>query len=162
MAIVSESKVSSPETAGLEASELFSKGLYCAESVLTVLARRQGIHSDLVPAIATGFCSGISRTAGLCGAVSGGVMALGLAYGRKNEDEKVDRSYVAVRAFLDGFEREFGSCNCAALLGCHLGTDEGQKAFQEQKLRTRCHAFTRRATEMAAALIECHPDAEAS
>jgi C_GCAxxG_C_C family probable redox protein len=152
-------KVSGPEAAGQEASELFSKGLYCAESVLTVLARRQGINSDLVPAIATGFCSGISRTAGLCGAVSGGVMALGLAYGRKNEEGKVDRSYAAVQAFLDGFEREFGSCNCAALLGCYLGTDEGQKTFQEQKLRTRCEAYTQRATVMAAALIERHPDA---
>jgi hypothetical protein len=30
MAMVSNSKVSGPEAAGLEASELFSKGLYCA------------------------------------------------------------------------------------------------------------------------------------
>ena len=29
----------------------------------------------------------------MCGAVSGAVMALGLAFGRKNEGEEVDRSY---------------------------------------------------------------------
>lgn len=157
---MNSNKVSGSVTAGQEASQLFGeRGLYCAEAVLTVLARRQGIHSDLVPAIATGFCSGVARTAGTCGAVSGAVMALGLAYGRRNEGEKVDRSYAAVRAFLEEFEREFGSCNCAELLGCHLGTGEGRRTFLQQKLAARCEAFTRRATEMAAALIERHPEA---
>jgi C_GCAxxG_C_C family probable redox protein len=148
-------KASSPEAAGQEAAQLFgAQGLYCAEAVLTVLARRVGLGSDLVPAIATGFCSGVARTASTCGAVSGGVMALGLAYGRKSAKEPVDRAYMPVQDFIEAFEREFGSSNCAALLGCHLGTDEGKRVFQEQKLRTRCERFTQRATEIAAALID--------
>jgi C_GCAxxG_C_C family probable redox protein len=106
--------------------------------VLTVLTRRLGLGSDLAPAIATGFCSGVARTASTCGAVSGGVMALGLAYGRKSEKEPVDRSYGPVRDFIEAFEREFGSSNCAALLGCHPGTAEGQRVFQQQKLVTSC------------------------
>jgi len=155
-------EVSGQEAAGLEAAQLFDRGLFCAESVLTVLARRQGVHSDLVPAIATGLCSGVSRRAGMCGAVSGAVMALGLAYGRKDEGGKVDRSYSSVGAFIDAFEREFGSSNCAELLGCHLGTVEGQQIFREQKLATRCRTFTQRATELGAALIERHPDCSES
>jgi C_GCAxxG_C_C family probable redox protein len=161
-ALTACNEISGQEAAGLEAAQLFDSGLYCAESVLAVLARRQGVHSDLVPAIATGLCSGVSRRAGMCGAVSGAVMALGLAYGRKDEGGKVDRTYSSVGAFIDAFEREFGSSNCAELLGCHLGTAEGQAAFREQKLATRCRTFTQRATELAAALIERHPDCRES
>jgi hypothetical protein len=59
--------------------ELFRSGFFCAESVLLAIAESQGIQSDLIPRIATGFYSGISRTDGMCGAVrssraeSGGV-----------------------------------------------------------------------------------------
>jgi C_GCAxxG_C_C family probable redox protein len=155
-------EATTPEAAGMEALQLFGENrLYCAEAVLTVLSRRQGIQSRLVPAIATGFCSGVSRTAGTCGAVSGAVMALGLAYGRKNGTEPVERSYAAVNSFLEAFEREFGSCNCAGLLGCHLGTDEGQRSFVEQKLIARCRTFTQRATEIAAVLLDRYPCGEA-
>jgi C_GCAxxG_C_C family probable redox protein len=157
-----DDEVSDQQAIGLEAAQLFDRGLFCAESVLTVLAHRQGVHSDLVPAIATGLCSGVSRRAGMCGAVSGAVMALGLAYGRKDEGDRVDRSYVAVGAFMDAFEREFGSSNCAGLLGCHLGTAEGQQTFREQKLITRCRTFTQRAAELAAGLIERHPGSSES
>ena len=45
--------------------ELFDSGYYCAESVLLAIAENQGIQSDLIPKIATGFCSGISRTCGM-------------------------------------------------------------------------------------------------
>jgi len=39
----------------------FESGLYCAESVVSVIAEEEGIKSDIIPGIATGFCSGISR-----------------------------------------------------------------------------------------------------
>ena len=74
----------------------------------------------------------------MCGAVSGAVMALGLAFRRKNEGEKVDRSYSPVRAFLEAFEREFRSCNCAELIGCHLGTDEGQRTYEHHAYSCPC------------------------
>ncbi len=35
----------------------FDKGLYCAESVLKVIAKQKGISSELIPMIATGLCS---------------------------------------------------------------------------------------------------------
>lgn len=146
--------LSSPEAAGVEAGRLFDGGLYCAESVLETLARRQGVQSDLLPAIATGFCSGVAQTGGMCGAVSGAVMGLGLAFGRKDTAAKAERSYSSVRALVEDFQKEFGSTNCADLLGCHLGTVEGRRAFGERGLAPQCRAYTRRATELAAALID--------
>ncbi|GBD95663.1 MAG TPA: C_GCAxxG_C_C family protein [Nitrospirae bacterium] len=67
--------------------ELFDSGYYCAENVLLAIAESQGIQSDLIPKIATGFCSGISRTCGMCGALSGAIMSLNLLYGRSSPEE---------------------------------------------------------------------------
>jgi hypothetical protein len=55
---------------------LFQQGFCCAESVLLSVAESRGIHSELIPKIATGLCGGIGRSGGLCGAVSGGVLGL--------------------------------------------------------------------------------------
>ena len=56
------------------AEESFASGLYCAESVVLSIARSQGIESDLLPKLATGFCSGMARTCGTCGALSGAIL----------------------------------------------------------------------------------------
>lgn len=79
--------------AGIEALARFKNGLYCAESVLSTLAKRQGLDTPEITAMATGFCSGLSQTAGPCGAVTGAVMGLGLALGRSQPGQPVDRTY---------------------------------------------------------------------
>jgi len=56
------------------AEEAFASGLYCAESVVLALAKAQGVESDLLPKVATAFCSGMSRTCGTCGALTGAIM----------------------------------------------------------------------------------------
>ncbi|MBW8011897.1 MAG: C_GCAxxG_C_C family protein [Chloroflexi bacterium] len=92
--------------------ELFKSGMYCAESVLKVVAEANVIESDLIPAIATGFCSGIARTGGLCGAVSGGILGLGLITGRNSPGESVEKNYTQVQELIKKFEEKFGDTNC--------------------------------------------------
>lgn len=113
---------------GDDAVRHFKAGLFCAEGVLLTLARRQGIDDPNVPAIASGFCSGLSQTAGPCGAVTGAVMGIGLAL--------------------------VGSTNCADLLGCSLGTAEGQQTFTEGKMWERSMTYTGRAADLAAEIID--------
>ncbi|CAA6604507.1 Protein-tyrosine-phosphatase (modular protein) [Rhodospirillaceae bacterium LM-1] len=143
--------------AGEAALGHFKGGLFCAESVLLALAEFQDISSDLIPAIATGFCSGMARTCGQCGAVSGAVMGLGLAYGRNRGDESLDQAYLATQRLLSRFRAEYGSTNCAELLGCDLGTPEGYASFKDRGLVKNCFAYAVKATELAAELIEPHP-----
>ena len=50
------------EQASKRSLELFKSGYFCAESVLLAIAENQGIQSDLIPRIASGFCGGISHT----------------------------------------------------------------------------------------------------
>ena len=121
---------------------------------LLALARRQGLSAAPLPAIATGFCSGMSQTAGPCGALTGAVMALGLVFGRHSGTDPAAPTYQAVKTLVQRFSEEFGATGCADLLGCHLGTPEGQKTFTEQKLHRRCLDYTGRAAELAAAIID--------
>lgn len=129
--------------------ELFASGLYCAESVLQAVAESRGIKSDLIPKIATGFCSGLSRTGGICGVVSGGVLAINLACGRNDASQSLENNYQRVRAFLSAFEAKFGSTNCERLIGCRLDTPEGQQFFKANKLMEKCRMFTWEAARMA-------------
>ncbi len=140
--------------AGSEAIACWKAGFFCAESVALTLARRQGIESPLLPAMASGFCGGMGHTAGPCGAVTGAVMGLGLAFGRTGPRDSTERVYQAVTCLVRQFTEEFGATGCADLLGYDLGTPEGQRMFRESRLHQRCALFTERAAKLAADLIE--------
>lgn len=143
------------KTPASTAGELFDSGLYCAESVLLALARAQGRESELVPGIATGFCSGLSQTCGPCGAVTGAVMGIGMALGREQSGQAAGPAYQATQDFVTAFRDRFGTTNCTDLLdGCDLGTAEGRQRFGEEKLIGRCRSYTATAADLAAKAID--------
>jgi C_GCAxxG_C_C family probable redox protein len=131
------------------AGELFQVGLCCSESVLQAVAESRGVRSELIPKIATGLCGGLSRTGGICGAVSGGVLAIGMVTGRSDAQESREECHRLVRLFLSECEARFGSTNCEKLIGCRLDTAEGQQFFKEHDLREKCAGFTREAARLA-------------
>jgi C_GCAxxG_C_C family probable redox protein len=133
--------------------ELFKSGFFCAESVLLAIAESQGIRSDLIPRIATGFCSGISRTGGMCGAVCGAIMGINLVAGRNSPAESLEFCYTLTQKMISWFESQFGTVNCRHLLGCDLATEAGQRYFMENQLMERCLQYAADATRMAISLI---------
>ena len=138
----------------MRACELFdTTGFYCAESVLLAVAEHLNIHSELIPRIASGFCSGMARTGGMYGAVSGGIMAIGFAMGRNAPTDDLDPSYQAVRAFLDRFSTQYHALSCLELTGVHLGTLEGQVAFQEKGQMKLCGDYVGEATRLVVEII---------
>jgi C_GCAxxG_C_C family probable redox protein len=136
------------------AEDAFNSGLYCAESVALAVAQAQGVQSDLLPRLATAFCSGMARTGGPCGALTGALIGMGLALGRSQADQPVQGCYAATQQLMREFERTFGARNCSDLLGCDLGTPEGQATFRDQQLKQRCLEFTGTAAAIAVRLIE--------
>lgn len=115
----------------------------------------KGIQSDIIPKIATGFCGGVSRTCGMCGAVSGGIIALNLFYGRNKPSESTEAAYIAVRKLINVFKEKFGSTNCKELTGCDLGTEEGHNTFMSSSnLIEQCKQYTEEATRIAMSIIE--------
>ena len=112
------------------------------------VAESQGESSDLIPKIATGFCSGVARTGNLCGALSGGIMGLGLLAGRCEPGTSVEVIYSLVQDLVSQFEEKFGAICCMELTGVHLGTAEGQVMFRERGQIEKCFEYVEEATRI--------------
>ncbi len=125
---------------------LFDEGFGCAEAVLMAVAEYKNIQSELIPRIATGLCGGVSKTNGMCGAVSGGVLAISMIYGRNKVEDSRDDLNTKTQAFIKEFNEEFGSIACTALSGCDLSTDEGLVKFDKENIHAKCCEFVGEAT----------------
>ena len=123
------------------------------------VAEKHNIQSDIIPGIATGFCGGMSRTAGLCGALVGGVMALGILFGRKSSDDSPKKIYALSERLVHDFEKHFGSRNCSDILGCDISTREGEADFKAKNLmKTVCLDATVQATDLVMRVLENNDD----
>jgi len=138
------------------ALRLFNSGYNCAEAVL--LATSQDLLLDrvetIIPRVATGFGGGLSRNGDVCGALTGGIMRIGLTAGRNSVEESRDRCYEAVDRFYSAFVKEFGTCNCRELIGLDLKTEEGRAAHQARIHSERCAKIVSRAARVASQIAE--------
>lgn len=110
------------------------EGYNCAQAVLYAFCEDLGFDPNTALKFATGFGAGMARKQEVCGAVSGGILALGLKFGRGEGQGKTvtEETYRRVRDLMARFESEHGSCMCKDLLeGRDLNTDEGQQSFKE-------------------------------
>ena len=114
----------------------FNSGFNCAESVLAAVnneLRKEGRGgSEIIPRIATGFGGGISRNGDVCGALTGGIMAIGLALGRDKPEQSREPCYPAADRFYNDFRTTFGSCKCRELTNADLKTPEGALSYQTE------------------------------
>jgi C_GCAxxG_C_C family probable redox protein len=109
-----------------QALTCFSEGLNCAQATFAPYADEAGMDAATAMKIASMFGGGLGLTGGVCGAVTGGLMALGVARGSAG-NAKADKgaNYALAREFLDRFGQANGSHICKELLDCDLGTPEG-------------------------------------
>jgi C_GCAxxG_C_C family probable redox protein len=102
----------------LTAEEYYRSGdFYCSEAVVKTIKDAFGLPvSDEVISMASGFPIGIGKASCICGAVSGGVMALGLVFGRTTpKDSKVDKAMNLSRELHDIFKKRHKSLCCRTL-----------------------------------------------
>ena len=118
------------------ATEHMAKGYVCSESVLLGVCEELGIKVDdqIVPRIGRLFAGGIGRTGSVCGAVVGGVMALGLVVEPGETMEEALAAMGVAAEFRRRFESEMGSINCRDLTGLDLTTPEGMKAIMGHEM----------------------------
>lgn len=142
-----------------EADRLHVLGYNCAESVFGGVTAAFGEHQ--VPLkIATGFGGGIGRTGEVCGAVTGGVMAMGWLKGRVRPDDKEGYAELAaqVRKFLARFRDEFGTLDCGPLTGYDLSDPAILPKFSDDPdRRVKCANFVKVAARMAAEALAAWP-----
>ncbi len=117
------------------------------------MAESKGIKSDLIPKIATGFCGGMSNTNGVCGAISGGILAINMISGRNRISDPREENNLKVQKLVASFDKQFCSTQCYTLTGCDLRTDEGQEKYNINKCYELCDKFVFKATELTLDLI---------
>lgn len=137
--------------------ELFGESrLYCAETVLTIIAEAGGLETDEAVKMATGFCSGAARTCGQCGALSGAIMGIGLYAGRPEPGGDYEPAYALVQELIDRFTKKYKTLNCYDLIECDFRTQEGQDRFKEKRLKRKCYIYAVFAAETALSLLREH------
>lgn len=122
------------------ATEKFLSGYNCAQSILWSFSQELRLDAESALKISCGFGAGMARRQEMCGAVTGGIMVLGLRHGRgENQDRTAtEETYAKVQELICRFEARHGTCNCRQLLdGCDLATDEGRKAVKDRDLLNR-------------------------
>ena len=87
------------------------------------------VENDVLRGIAFGFAGGLGNTGTICGAVVGGVMAIGLKRGRAETMEEGLRELAVPREFRRRFEAEMGTIICRELTGADLTTEEGLQQY---------------------------------
>jgi C_GCAxxG_C_C family probable redox protein len=121
----------------------FLGGYNCAQSVLLTLADHIDPQSknELIPKIATGFGGGIGRCGSVCGALTGGLMAVGIKYGTNEVGvEKRAEAYAAAKALFKQFEKQHGTVMCGDLFRYDLSDPaQAAKARENKAFEKVCH-----------------------
>jgi len=136
----------------------FNSDYNCAESVLLALSQRiynqSRIVQHIIPRIATGFGGGIARNGDTCGALAGGIMAIGLAFGRDNSKQSRDTCYLATNQLYRDFVKEFRSCKCRELTGVNLNTARGMRTYSEKIHYERCNPIVAWVTKRTSQIVQ--------
>ena len=108
-----------------ESLRLHSCGYNCAQSVLAALGSYTGLNEKTALSVSGGFGGGV-RCGEICGAASGAVMALGLAFPYANGDDAQARAKIAklTMTMNRDFIKQFGCIRCQDLKRNGVPCDE--------------------------------------
>jgi len=134
------------------ATTRFLSGYNCAQAVLDAFRDEAALDADLALKIATGLGAGMGRKQEVCGAVTGGILVLGLRHGRGSTGDRsaTEQTYLRTRELMDRFTAQHGSCLCRELLqGYDLSTDEGlRRAKADDMLNRVCRPCVQTVVEI--------------
>jgi C_GCAxxG_C_C family probable redox protein len=134
-----------PEEGIRHADECWANNLNCAESVLRGVCFAQSVELTYqARKMATPFGGGIGRSEDVCGALIGGVLAIGVSLGRTAPEEDRLASYEAAGKLYKAFQAHFGSTCCKVL---------NKSDFKTPEHRTRCGKYVGVATRLAIQIL---------
>jgi C_GCAxxG_C_C family probable redox protein len=122
----------------------------CAEltltSVLEVLGIENGVINNLMIPFAGGFggYKSVRGWQGPCGAVSGGVAAIGVILGGKERmpNESIPIAYLKAAKFALDFEQEYGTVVCSGLCGYDFSEPNALMEYHENNVWEKtCNKF---------------------
>lgn len=133
------------QAAGDKAGEYFINGFHCAEAVAAAVLESVGEDPGEASAHATAFGGGCGRTFNeLCGALSGGLIAIGHLYGRRTPGGNWDLPARFGAKIRQQFLEDFETTHCATL----------RKRFGDKRQADECRKLVRCVTTALLELLD--------
>ena len=108
-----------------EAEELFRKGFFCCEAVMEII--RSNFELDVpedVIRMASGMAIGVGKSGCICGALNGGVLAIGMFFGRTEHKGPTDPNVVKCMSLTKELHDWFKENNTKGVTCCRILTRE--------------------------------------
>jgi len=125
--------------------------------MLASFAGDYGMDRDTALKVASAFGGGFGRLGHTCGAITGGMMVLGLKFGkyRPDDDPAREKTYALVREFTERFRARHHTTLCRELIECDISTPEGVQSAKDRQLFTGlCPKYVRTAVELLEQLLQ--------
>ncbi len=125
--------------------------------MFSAVAEQMGVDYQTAVKVSCGFGGGM-YLGSVCGAVTGGIMAIGLKYGGAGMQANIQTAKV-VREFADRFKEKHKSINCTDLTGFDLSKidfdkPEQLKGVADQKGFANCLGYVRTAAAIASEMLK--------
>lgn len=134
----------------LTAEKYYREGdFYCSEAIVkTIIDSFEADVSNEIVKVASGFPIGIGGSGCTCGAISGGIIAIGIFFGRKDPKDNIVSKTMSLSSELhDIFKKSHKSTCCRVLTkGMSLGSPDhmeqciyltGEVAYEAAKIIAR-------------------------
>ena len=144
------------DTIQQKALALHAAGSNCAQAAYCAFADEIGFDFTAAHRSATCLGAGLGRRQLVCGAVSGGAMAIGAALGSDTgaQLETKERCYGVVAEFVATLEAEFGASDCRTLLGVDISTEAGRAEVKARGLGASvCNKIIARSVELVEKIL---------
>jgi len=136
-------------------TQKFGEGIDCSMMVLAEVADEIGITKEEAYRMASCFGAGM-LTGGVCGAVTGAFIAIGIKHGNHELNDLAQKMIVTSKRdeLVQRFRDMHGSVDCPAILGADLRIpEERDLARRNGYIDTKCPAFCRTAAQILKELI---------
>lgn len=131
----------SPHAVQKEAEDLYRAGFFCCEAVMSAI--RTAFRIDVPPevvAMSSGMAVGMGRSGCVCGALNGGVLVLGMFFGRTEPAGPKDPAVVRCMQLSNELHDWFRDANAKHACCCRILTRGFDMGSGEH--RAQCIAFT--------------------
>lgn len=135
-----------------DAEEYFAGGYFCSEALMAAI--RDNFELDIpkeVIRMASGMAVGVGHSGCICGALNGGIMALGLFFGRSDQKGPNDPQVVKCKNLTSELHTWFKNNNGKNSVCCRVLTKEFDMSKGEHK--QQCIYFTGLCAEKVAEII---------
>lgn len=158
------------EQAGRKAYEYEKQYHCCSQATLKALQEVLSLENPFALKAASTMCGGVALTGQTCGALSAGVMAIGMRRGRLNLEEGFEavlRAMLPAHRLVRWFESEYGSAACREISGLELSEEtlklmaadpDGALRALDPAMVEKCAQICRRTAEKVVEMLEAASD----